>query len=509
MSTWSLLEQSATHCLPTYHRECPACPDGVSAPLAWPPDHWCGHRIAGRYSLSERFAQGGMAVLFTTTASSFADGRRLPALVKIAAAQPGRDAPAQSPAGLGLAAEARILQTLSGTAGVPCHLASGYDRAHQVQYLVEQRFVDAVSLDAYLKRRGPLPVPLALELTLDLLAICTQIHARGVVHLDVKPRNVLVQGPDEAGRPHLAVVDFGVARWLAGPRHRLDEQRGVGGSPQYLAPEQVVPELPLDARADLYAIVGTLHTLLTGRAPFAAQGGHLDYYKSQPDTYQVPVLPEASPAIQEILQRGLAWHPDDRYASATELRQALRRAARRVASGPRRSWGTRFLVAGVATGVASAALASGALRLWSGPPGGESRPSPLVAVSPAAPPAASHPHRSARSSVTPVPLPVSPPVPPPALASVPNLVPSPVSPPVPPLPLASVPNLVPSPVSTPVPLLDLGADSVSRLRELSPARPPAPRRRAPASASPRTSDPVGRGELYCPFTGLPLDEVPR
>ena len=177
-------------------------------------------------------------------------------------------------------------------------------------------------------RRGPLAPPEALDLAEDLLSALGALHEAGVVHRDVKPSNLFLT-------PHGGkLVDFGLARELPG-----DVARSVGtttdltspgliiGTPGYMAPEQILGQA-VDARADLFAAGIVLYEALTGRRPFpgdtavAALSGAL--YEDPPPLVGSPALL----ALDAPIRRALAKKPGERYASAREMAEALRGAAR-------------------------------------------------------------------------------------------------------------------------------------------------------------------------------------
>ncbi len=158
----------------------------------------------------------------------------------------------------------------------------------------------------------------------DVLAIGEQIadalayaHARGVIHRDVKPHNILLT-PD--GQPKL--TDFGIARVLEQPGLTMEGR--VLGTGDYLAPEQAAGEQP-DARADVYALGVLLYHALCGDVPYHAES----YVETARLHAQAPIprvreiRPDAPERLDEVVTRALAKRPDDRYADAGELRDEL------------------------------------------------------------------------------------------------------------------------------------------------------------------------------------------
>ena len=152
------------------------------------------------------------------------------------------------------------------------------------------------------------------------LAVCEGLaaaHAAGVVHRDLKPANVLIE---RAGR--VVLTDFGIARGLADDGART---QGIVGTPQYMAPEQL-SGLPVDVRADLYALGLMLFEMLTGAVPFPGDNMFASALarmtRPPPDPRELrPGLPAP---LAELVVHCLAQKPDDRPASATAVAERLR-----------------------------------------------------------------------------------------------------------------------------------------------------------------------------------------
>ena len=128
-------------------------------------------------------------------------------------------------------------------------------------------FIEGESLAKKLEREGALPVGDALRILRDVVDALTYSHARGVVHRDIKPDNVMLSGR------HALVTDFGVAKAVSassGGRGGLTTGGIALGTPTYMAPEQAAADPHIDHRADLYAVGVMAYELLTGRTPFLA-----------------------------------------------------------------------------------------------------------------------------------------------------------------------------------------------------------------------------------------------
>jgi tRNA A-37 threonylcarbamoyl transferase component Bud32/tetratricopeptide (TPR) repeat protein len=190
---------------------------------------------------------------------------------------------------------------------------------------VVMEYLEGQSLAAF--ARGPIEPALAVDLLTQVCDALGAAHARGIIHRDLKPANVfLVPGPQ--GRQRVKLLDFGIAKRLARAEGETPTRTGVLlGTPEFMAPEQCSGE-DVDARTDLYAVGVLGYLLLTGRVPFSNEStaavlvAHLTQKPCPPHE----VRPGVPPALSAVLMRALAKRPEERFASAAELRAALESA---------------------------------------------------------------------------------------------------------------------------------------------------------------------------------------
>lgn len=184
-------------------------------------------------------------------------------------------------------------------------------------------YVEGEDLEKRL-RRERLDATEALRITSSVLEALVQAHGAGVVHRDVKPRNILL-GADGS----VKLADFGIASWPA--RDGLPTLSAAGGSlgtPGYRAPEQALGERE-DARTDLWAVGVVLHRMLTGRFPVksAARESDLDRAAGIAEagykTGEASAEASLPPALRRFIGRALAVEPSRRFGSAREMRDAL------------------------------------------------------------------------------------------------------------------------------------------------------------------------------------------
>ncbi|MBX2796689.1 MAG: SUMF1/EgtB/PvdO family nonheme iron enzyme [Myxococcales bacterium] len=186
--------------------------------------------------------------------------------------------------------------------------------------LVMER-VDAPTLADFLKRwRGGLPPRECGELAVGILSGLEAAHARGVVHRDLKPGNVLVDAVQ--GRLWPRIIDFGIARVLEGTTYTLTG--AVMGTCRYMSPEQVRGE-SVDYQSDLYTFGVLLYELFTGAPPFDDAQPYalmMAHTSREPEPPSV-VRPGLHPGVQEAILRCLAKRPEDRPTGAAEVRDRL------------------------------------------------------------------------------------------------------------------------------------------------------------------------------------------
>ncbi len=237
-----------------------------------------------------------------------------------------------------------------------------YSVGHEAgRHYFAMQYVVGESLAERLRRRGRLPLDEALDLAAQILQGLAAAHARGVIHRDLKPGNILI----EQATNRVLLVDFGLSRRLTASGQCVDQDLFLG-TVEYLAPEQIRGE-PADVRSDLYAFGAVLYQMVSGRGPRRAESptdalleaalrGPLGVDPTEDD------LPEP---VRRLLARLTARNPDDRYPSCAEaladlnaLRLSLAaehaRAEKAIAAREGRR-GTRRSIAAVA--VAAAGLA--------------------------------------------------------------------------------------------------------------------------------------------------------
>lgn len=201
--------------------------------------------------------------------------------------------------------EAVITGSLEHPNIVPVHALGRDERNHPVLVMKRiqgARWSELLETD---------PLERHLEILVDVCNALHYAHAQGVVHLDLKPQNVIVGAFGE-----VALLDFGIARRIGEPPSEL-----MLGTPAYMAPEMVQTASP-DARTDVYLLGAMLHRILTGKARHVGKTTHavlMSAYKSEPVDYP----PEVPVELAELCNRATHRDPDQRPQTALAFREAL------------------------------------------------------------------------------------------------------------------------------------------------------------------------------------------
>ena len=318
--------------------------------------------LAARYRIDREIGAGGMATVYL--AHDLRHGREV--AIKVlrpdVAGQLGAD---------------RFLREIAVTASLDhpnvLPLLDSGDADGLLYYVMP--FVRGESLRDRIARERQLPVGDAVQITRDISEALTHAHARGVVHRDVKPDNILLSGN------HARVADFGIARALTEARGNTMTATGaVVGSPAYMSPEQAAGERDLDGRSDVYAVACVLYEMLAGQPPFSGptqeslMRQHL--VAPPPDVTQLrPLVPRH---VTAALTRALAKSPADRFQSPVQFADALQ-LERPASFTPLGSRHVRILAIGGVLMVITA-IATVAIRNRTASPTASERP--LVVVLP-------------------------------------------------------------------------------------------------------------------------------
>ncbi len=194
-------------------------------------------------------------------------------------------------------------------------------------------FIDGDSLGQRLAREGAWPVDQTVRVLREVADALAYAHARGVVHRDIKPDNILIDRA--SGRPMM--TDFGIARARAGET-RITATGVAVGTPAYMSPEQALGEREVDGRSDLYSLAVVGYHMLSGDTPFKAVNTPAMLMKHASERPR-PIRerrPDVPAYLAVAIDRALAKKPEDRWSDAAEFRDAL--AGAQASHRRRQAW---------------------------------------------------------------------------------------------------------------------------------------------------------------------------
>ncbi len=182
---------------------------------------------------------------------------------------------------------------------------------------ITMEYVEGSDLRRMLDELGPLPPPIAARVLTQTASALDAAHERGLVHRDVKPANLLVQGAGED--LHIHLTDFGLTRHTSSVGGLTKTGHWVG-TIDYVAPEQVEGD-EVDGRADVYSLACVTYETLTGEVPFPQDNELAKLWaRLRGDPPRLTELrPDLPPALEEAVLRGMARDPNDRFGTAGEL----------------------------------------------------------------------------------------------------------------------------------------------------------------------------------------------
>ena len=273
-----------------------------------------GDLISGKYRIVRLIGDGGMGVVYEARHEVLGSGVALKFLHADLAKRPGLTQR--------FLQEARVSATIESP-----HVThvTDVDTAQDGSPYLVMELLHGQSLQSMLDRQGKLTGELAVDFTLQILAGLEAAHATGVVHRDMKPDNVFVT--PSGGGPLLKLIDFGIAKLRASSEFTKGLTRAgvVMGTPEYMAPEQLVSAQTTDHRADLYSVGVMLFEMLAGCRP--ADGEDAEIIVAAVEGGRVRRLNDVAPGLPgglvALVERATRPNRDERFESASAMRLAL------------------------------------------------------------------------------------------------------------------------------------------------------------------------------------------
>ncbi len=277
-----------------------------------------GTTLVNRYVLEEEIGQGGFGVVFRARDTRL-DKR---VAVKVLARSV-----ANNPDSLARFKQEAVSAARIGHKGIVD--VTDVDDDGQGTHFIVMEYIRGVDLGTLLRKEGALALPRALSIAARVAQGLAAAHATGIVHRDLKPANILLTslGPI-ADFPK--ILDFGVSKMMqfGDKPEGLTQDGQVVGTPRYMAPEQGMGNVPIDGRADVYALGTMLYEMATGRVPYSG-ATHYEMLHNKVSMDPLPpgvVYPELEYPLEleALVFRALARDPDERFATMAELELAIR-----------------------------------------------------------------------------------------------------------------------------------------------------------------------------------------
>ena len=274
--------------------------------------------VIGGYRLTEVIGKGGMAVVYRAQQLSLDREVALKLIAPDFADDP-------------VFRERFLRESRVAAAVEHPHVIPVYEAGEDAGLLfIAMRYVDGFDLGALLGRLGPLTPADAVRIVTQIAGALDAAHARGLVHRDVKPANVLLDEDLE----HAYLTDFGIAR-ATGAASAITSVGTFVGTPDYAAPEQIAGA-EVDFRSDIYSLGGLLYHALTARPPFEREDllAKLAAHAEAPPPRPSLVAGELAP-FDAVIARAMAKLPDERPQTAGELAREARAALEQAGEGAR------------------------------------------------------------------------------------------------------------------------------------------------------------------------------
>lgn len=333
-------------------RECPKCelcyPDEIAA---CPADQTAtkhslpgGQVLAGRYLLESRLGRGAMGQVYLAKDTKFATK-------KLAVKTVRQDLLSSEDLQEGEAI-ARFEREAQSAASIQhpntVSVTDFGETAEGIFYLVME-YVEGETLHKLLRREGTLPVKRAVRLLRQIADGVDAAHDLNILHRDLKPANIFIMQKGKGGDGFVKVGDFGLAKIVNqtvtdASSKATPSSRGIIGTPEFMSPEQMQPEVGVDKRADLYALGTIAYLMLGGKTPFTGDLMQLVMQKIMHKPAPLSSLRSDVPAdVDRIIMRSLEIDPNDRPNSVAEWIADLEAAAEDIDEN-KRTGGSRLVV---------------------------------------------------------------------------------------------------------------------------------------------------------------------
>jgi serine/threonine protein kinase len=284
-----------------------------------------GTLLAGRYLLEKRLGRGAMGQVYLARDQNFGTRK-----VAVKTVRPDILSDEEMQEGEAIARFEREARTAASIQHPNVVGVSDFGKSAEGVFFLVMEFVQGETLHHLLRREGTLSPQRALALLKQIAAGVEAAHDEGILHRDLKPANIFIMqsrkksGSSSTGDGFVKVGDFGLAKIVNQAVSEIDSasgpaSRGIIGTPEFMAPEQMQPNAQLDARADVYALGTIAYQMLVGRPPFSGELTQLIMQKLM-NTPQPPSAfrSDISPAVERAVMHALEKDPISRPPSVAE-----------------------------------------------------------------------------------------------------------------------------------------------------------------------------------------------
>ncbi|HYO90719.1 MAG TPA: serine/threonine-protein kinase [Pyrinomonadaceae bacterium] len=311
-------------------RECPRCERCYTDEVLICPEEGSntkhtlpgGTVLAGRYLLEKRLGRGAMGQVYLARDQNFGTRK-----VAVKTVRPDILLDEEMQEGEAIARFEREARTAASIQHPNVVGVSDFGKSPEGVFFLVMEYVQGETLHHLLRREGTLSPQRALTLLRQIAAGVEAAHDEGILHRDLKPANIFImqnRKKSGSGDGFVKVGDFGLAKIVNQAVSEIDSasgpaSRGIIGTPEFMAPEQMQPNAQLDARADVYALGTIAYQMLVGRPPFSGELTQLIMQKLM-NTPQPPsaVRSDISPAVERAVMHALEKEPIARPASVVD-----------------------------------------------------------------------------------------------------------------------------------------------------------------------------------------------
>lgn len=287
--------------------------------------------IAGRYLLQKRLGKGAMGQVYLARDSKFST--RSVAVKTVRQDILNSDDMAEGEAIARFEREAQAAASIQHPNTVS---VTDFGETEDGVFYLVMEYVEGETLHKLLRREGTLPVKRAVRLLRQISDGVEAAHDLGILHRDLKPANIFIMQKGKGGDGFIKVGDFGLAKIMSqtvtdASSDATPSSRGIIGTPEFMSPEQMQPEMGVDLRTDLYALGTIAYMMLGGRTPFTGDMMQLIMQKVMHQPPAIATLRTDIPSdVDRVVMQALEIDPNNRPATVGEWIESLESAAEDV-----------------------------------------------------------------------------------------------------------------------------------------------------------------------------------